>query len=86
MAAIKGAMEARRGDYELALFGAWQTERFARIEKLKPLAQYVKEARKRSGPRLAQSAQEKLASFHAIAAGGVPLKIERIRPSKDKGV
>jgi hypothetical protein len=62
------------------LFGAWQGERFAREERLKPFKHYRKELSQR-GPRgavAAQSPAERLLVFRAIAASGVGLKIERV--------
>ncbi len=63
------------------LFGAWQGERFAREERLKPFKHYRKELKQRGakGAVAAQSPAERLSVFRAIAASGIGLTIERIR-------
>jgi hypothetical protein len=78
---LRGRIAARHDGYELALYGAWQSERFARVDKLKPLSSYLKETRKKPVGRVGdrQTPQEMLAALQNIAGTGVALKIERIR-------
>ncbi|WP_374295165.1 hypothetical protein [Sphingomonas sp.] len=77
-AAIQGAIARRRADYELALYGAWNAERFHRVERLRPFNHYAKAMRTSSAPRTPQTSQERLAVFTAMAGAGVALKITRI--------
>lgn len=75
-AAIRGAIDRRRADYDMALYGAWNAERFHREELLRPYSHYAKQAGKASGQqKRMQTAQERLAVFTAMAGGGVGLTI-----------
>ena len=62
----------------LSLHGAWQAERFARVEKLRSFAHYAKALTKMGGAERPQAAAQRLSTFHALAAAGAPLKITRI--------
>jgi hypothetical protein len=75
---MQGAIARRRADYELALFGAWNGERFHRVERLRPFPHYAKAMRSAAAPSRPQTAQERLAVFTAMAGAGVPLKITRV--------
>lgn len=74
-ATMRGRISARKAAYDLALFGAWQGERMHREDRLQPLGEYLK----RREPDNPQTSAERLAVFQTLAAGGVGLKIERIR-------
>lgn len=74
-AAVRGRLKLRDHDYALAMFGAWQGERFQREEKLKPFRDYARELRRRER----QSKSEMLNRFREIAASGVPMKITKLK-------
>ncbi len=76
--AILGAIEARRSAYEQAMYGAWQTERFAREDKLKPFGRYVSSSTKTSKATARQTGAEMLAAFQNRAQAGAPIKIEMV--------
>ena len=57
------------------MFEAWQGERLAREEKLKPLQQYLPK-RKVRGRR--QAPAEVLAVFTSLESAGVPTRITRL--------
>ena len=75
---MSGRINQRRHDYTLSLHTAWQGERFARAEKLKPFKSYAKALATKATDQGPQTPAEKLATFHTLAAAGVPLKITRI--------
>lgn len=75
---ILGAIEARRSAYEQAMYGAWQTERFAREDKLKPFSQYASKSKKTSKAGARQTAGEMLAAFQNRAQSGAPIAIEMV--------
>jgi hypothetical protein len=54
------------------MFGAWQSARLARAERLKPLADYLAELRPR-----AQSPAQMLAILRAMKASGTPMSIRK---------
>ena len=60
------------------MFGAWQGERFAREDKLKPLSQYQRQAKTKRRPSRRQRPAETLAVYEALASSGAPIKITRI--------
>lgn len=62
----------------MATFQAWQTERFAREDKLKPVSHYLKQARSAEKKSREQTASEKLLAYRAIAARGAPIRIEEV--------
>lgn len=75
-------MAARRAAYEQAMFGAWQTERFAREERLKPFGQYVKSPPKSgqtsSSADRPSAGQAMLAGLLAHKQAGAPMTIRRL--------
>lgn len=75
---MSGRINQRRHDYTLSLHTAWQGERFARAEKLKSFKSYAKALATKAADQGPQTPAEKLATFHTLAAAGVPLKITRI--------
>lgn len=68
----------RQQDYQLAMFGAHQGERFHRVERLRPFYHYAKQLSAKPPEERLQTAAERLAIFEALASSGVPLKITRI--------
>lgn len=75
---MRGRIEQRQHEYTLSLHGAWQTERFARVDKLKSFGHYAKALAKKGPPARAQTPGETLSTFHALAAAGAALTFERI--------
>lgn len=76
---MRGRLKLERGRYELALYSAWQTERFAREDKLRPFRKYLGEARATKGLQRAQTPIEALAVFETLKGSGVPMTITRIK-------
>lgn len=64
--------------YDLALYGAWQGERLAREEKLRPLKHYQRAARRQPKSNRPQRPDEMLGVFRALEQSGVPIQIRRI--------
>lgn len=80
---ILGAIEARRSAYDLAMYGAWRAEAFAREDKLKPYEQYRSKSKKTSKAGARQTAGEMLAAFQNRAQAGAPIAIEMVeRPRR----
>ncbi|MBB5725053.1 hypothetical protein FHS97_000961 [Sphingomonas endophytica] len=69
-------MQRRRDDHDLATYGAWRGEFFARQDKLKPVGQYL--AADKPGARSggSQTPAERALVFRALQAAGAPIKIE----------
>jgi hypothetical protein len=82
---MRGRFKRERGRYELALYSAWQGERFTREDKLKPFNKYLSEARASKSLQRAQTAGEALAVFSSLHASGVPMKITRIGSPRTAG-
>lgn len=78
-AAMRGRIAARANAYDLALFGAWQGERFARTDKLQPLAHYLKRKGRRTDRPAIGTPQTMLAAFATLAGTGAPITIEKLR-------
>jgi hypothetical protein len=76
---MRGRLKRERGRYELALYTAWQGERFTREDKLKPFKKYLSEARSSKSLQRAQTPGEALAVFHSLHASGVPMQIKRLK-------
>lgn len=76
---MRGRLKRERGRYELALFSAWQVERFAREDKLRPFKTYLKQVRVAKETQQPQTPMERLAVFHSLQGAGVPLKITKLR-------
>lgn len=76
---MRGRLKLERGRYELALYSAWQGERFAREDKLRPFKKYLFEARVSKGLQRAQSPMEALAVFETLKGSGIPMKITRLK-------
>jgi len=70
---LKGARRREERAYELATFGAWQTARLGRENRLKRLDRYLAELK----PAKPQSPAEMLAALRAIA-GKSNMKIEKV--------
>lgn len=77
-AVMLGAIEHRRNVYEQAMYGAWQTERFAREDKLKPFGQYATKSKKTSKAGTRQMAAEMLAALQSCAQSHAPMKVELV--------
>ena len=80
---MRGRITARGAEKRRIIYGAWQTERFAREEKLKPFGQYVKSAAKAS-ENPAETAtmsrgQAMLAGLLAHQQAGAPMTVRRVR-------
>tara|TARA_B100000678_G_scaffold289501_1_gene300205 strand:+ start:940 stop:1146 length:207 start_codon:yes stop_codon:yes gene_type:complete len=67
-------LKARQERRELALFTAWNTERFAREEKLRGLDHYLKDTK----PKKRQTQADMLEAFRSMQADGAPIKITRL--------
>jgi len=76
---MRGRLKLERGRYELALYSAWQGERFAREDKLRPFKKYLGEARSSATLKPAQTSLEALAVFETLKGSGVPMKITRLK-------
>ena len=73
---MRGWVQRRRDDHDLATYSAWKGEFFARQDKLRPVGQYLsadKPAAKASGP---QTPAERALAFRALQAAGAPITIE----------
>ncbi|WP_294195862.1 hypothetical protein [uncultured Sphingomonas sp.] len=72
---MRGWMKRRHDDHDLATYGAWRTEFFARQDRLKPVSQYlaIDKPAKADGP---QTPAERAMAFRALQAAGAPIKIE----------
>jgi len=77
-AAMRGRLKAEKSAYERALYGAWQSERFAREDKLKPFKRYLAQSKTAAKPQQSQTGMEALAVFESLKSSGVPMKITRI--------
>lgn len=78
---MRGAADALRRDRERVLYGAWATERFARVDNLRGFSHYA-EAMLGREKRGRQTPMEQLAVFETMRAAGVPMtirKVERVR-------
>lgn len=87
---MRGRIAARTAARDLAVMGAWQTERFAREERLKPLGHYLKADAKaaKTKPKVSPTAsrgQAMLAGLLAHRQAGAPITIRRLLPAKAKG-
>ena len=71
-------MKAVRGTYELAIFGAWQTERMHREDKLRPLRHYLKQSAA-PRPHSPPTAAERLARYRALERSGASVQITRLK-------
>ncbi len=60
------------------MWGAWQGERFARIEKLRAWKTYAKEVRKVE-PKAPPKNGSRIGAYRSLAAAGAPLKITKLR-------
>lgn len=74
MAILEGCRKRDLHAYELALFGAFQAERFARTKKLKPLGKYLAELR----PKRPQTPEEMLAVMRDLHARGAPMTFRKV--------
>lgn len=74
-AAVRGRIKAADREYEVALFAAWQGERFAREEKLKAFRDYARDLKRRER----QPKAEMLNRFRELAAAGVPMTITKLK-------
>lgn len=74
---VLGRIDARRDDYDLAKFGAWQAEWFRRQEALKPFGEYAPPVDSRDESER-QSAQDMLASLVSKASQGAPITVELV--------
>lgn len=72
---MRGWMKRRHDDHDLATYGAWRGEFFARQDKLKPVGKYLSADKpaKADGP---QTPAERALAFRALQAAGAPIKIE----------
>lgn len=78
-AALRGRLKARSDDLERILFGAWKGEFFAREEKLRGFAYYLKKLIAPARPRSErQTPAEMLAAYASRASAGAPIRIELV--------